>query len=315
MRNVRRHFRLDVTVPAVIKLADKNEVIRLVVPELASGAWQRQEATFDEALRHCEQALVAENELAGRVIKDLAARTQLLCEAIILLVQGISVYDRIEMYKTRRHRTPLAMQLKTGSVTADILRAYNEQLDGYFTIVDKGIHQEYSSYLQQLDTAEFQFNHYLPSLQQKVAQGGLLAKCVVTMHDQLIRHVNFLVRFRQEVGYWVDPSQWPMRRLNLSAGGVGFMSHDAYPKFARLTIDFRCPYSGCVDDFHMTGNIVSSREIPEGYYIAVEFTNASEEVQQRIIRFLQNEELNQLIAWQQARRVQEEKLFTSLGDL
>lgn len=39
VRNVRRYFRLDVQVPAVVKLADKDEVIRMVLPELAGGAW------------------------------------------------------------------------------------------------------------------------------------------------------------------------------------------------------------------------------------------------------------------------------------
>ncbi len=57
MRNVRRHFRLDVVIPAVIKLADQNEVVRLVVPELASGQWQSSEVAYDQQLTQFNQAL------------------------------------------------------------------------------------------------------------------------------------------------------------------------------------------------------------------------------------------------------------------
>lgn len=301
MRNVRRHFRLDVVIPAVIKLADQNEVIRLVVPELANGQWQSSEAVYDQQLMQLNQALLAENELAGKVIGDLLLRVNLLCEAIMLLVQGRSVYENIEFYKTRRGKTPLAMQLKPGNATSDMLRAFNAKLDFYFDVVDKAIHKEYADYLQALTHSEFAFDEKLADLSEKAVKGSLLAKLALQMDEKLRRHVLFLIKFRQEVSYLVDKNAWPLRQLNLSAGGVGFISHDPYPKFARLLIDFRFPG---VDKevFNMTGNIVNSRPVPEGYYIAVEFTNASEAIQHRIILLLQNEELNQLIAWQQERR-------------
>lgn len=302
MRNVRRHFRLDVVIPAVIKLADQNEVVRLVVPELASGQWQSSEAAYDQQLAQFNQALLAENELAGKVIGDLVLRVNLLCEAIILLVQGHSVYEGIEFYKTRRGKTPLAMQLKPGSATADLLRAFNAKLDFYFDIVDKAIHKAYADYLQALAHSEFVFDEKLTDLTEKAVHGSLLAKSVLAMDEKLTRHVPLLIKFRQEVSYLVDKNAWPLRQLNLSAGGVGFISRDPYPKFARLLIDFRFPTAGKAEVFNMTGNIVNSRPVPEGYYIAVEFTNASEAIQHRIILLLQNEELNQLIAWQRGRR-------------
>lgn len=302
MRNVRRHFRLDVVVPAVIKLADQNEAVRLVVPELASGQWQRTEATYDEQLNRAGQALLAENELAGKVIGDLILRVNLLCDAIVLLVQGHSVYEGIELYKSRRGKTPLAMQLKSGSATADILQSFNAKLDFYFDVIDKAIHKSYADYLQALAHSEFLFDDKLSELAEKARHGSLLAKSVLQMDEKLTRHLPFLIKFRQEVSYLVDKNAWPMRQLNLSAGGVGFVSRDPYPKFARLQIDFRFLTPGKAEVFNMAGNIVNSRPVPEGYYIAVEFTNASEAMQHKIILLLQNEELNQLIAWQRARR-------------
>ena len=303
MRNVRRHFRLDVVIPAVIKLADQNEVVRLVVPELASGQWQSSESRYEEQLTKLSQALLAENELAGKVIGDLVLRVNLLCDAIILLVRGHSVYEGIELYKTRRGKIPLAMQLKPGSATADLLRAFNAKLDFYFDLCDKAINKCYADYLQAIAHSEFAYDEKITDLTSKAVGGSLLAKCVLQMDEKLTRHVNFLVRFRQEVSYLVDKNAWPLRQLNLSAGGVGFVSHDPYPKFARLNIDFRFPTPlGKAEVFNMTGNIVNSRPIPEGYYIAVEFTNATEALQHKIILLLQNEELNQLIAWQRQRR-------------
>jgi hypothetical protein len=302
MRNVRRHFRLDVVIPAVIKLADQNEVVRLVVPELASGQWQSSEINYDQQLAQFNQALLAENELAGKVIGDLVLRVNLLCEAIVLLVQGHSVYERIEFYKTRRGKTPLAMQLKPGSATADLLRSFNAKLDFYFDLCDKAINKDYADYLQALAHGEFVFDEKLTDVTEKALYGSLLAKSVLAMHDKLVRHIPLLIKFRQEVSYLVDKNAWPLCSLNLSAGGVGFISQDPYPKFARLHVDFRFPTSGKAEVFNMTGNIVNSRAVPEGHYIAVEFTNAAEAIQHKIILLLQNEELNQLILWQRARR-------------
>lgn len=302
MRNVRRHFRLDVVIPAVIKLADQNEVVRLVVPELANGQWQQTEMTSDQLVMQFNQALLAENELAGKVIGDLVLRVNLLCEAIVHLVQGNAIYEQIEFYKTRRGKTPLAMQLKPGSATADLLRSFNTKLDFYFDLIDKAINKCYADYLQALAHSEFVFDEKLQDLNVKSQQGSLLAKTLLSMHDKLMRHLPFLIKFRQEVSYLVDKNAWPLRQLNLSAGGVGFISHDPYPKFARLHIDFRFPTAGKAEVFNMTGNIVNSRPIAEGHYIAVEFTNGTEPIQYKLILFLQNEELNQLLDWQKARR-------------
>lgn len=314
MRNVRRHFRLDVVIPAVIKLADQNEVVRLVVPELANGQWQSTEASYDQQQTQLNQALSAENELAAKVIGDLVSRVNLLCEAIILLVQGHSVYEGIELYKTRRGKIPLAMQLKPGSATADLLRSFNAKLDFFFEVIDKAVHKSYADYLQSLAHYEFAFD--VAELAEKAVHGSLLAKSVLHMNEKLARHVSFLAKFRQEVSYLVDQNAWPSRQLNLSAGGIGFVSQVAYPKFARLHIDFCFPTAGKAEVFNMTGNIVNSRSVPEGYYVAVEFTNASEATQHKIILLLQNEELNQLIAWQRARlshvSVQEDSLLAGL---
>lgn len=302
MRNVRRHFRLDVVIPAVIKLADQNEVVKLVVPELASGEWQKSETGYDQQLSRANQLLLAENELAAKVIGDLTLRVNLVCEAIIELVQGHNLHDRIEFYNTRRGKTPLAMQLKPGSVTADLLRSFNVKLDFYFELIDKALNKAYADYLQALSHSDFVFDEKLTDLVEKATNGSLLAQSVLQMHEKLLRHLTFLHRFREEVSYLVDKNAWPLQQLNLSAGGVGFVSREAYPKFARLTIDFRFPSAGLGQVFNMTGNIVNSRPIPEGFYIAVEFTNATEAIQHKIILLLQNEELNQLIAWQKSQQ-------------
>jgi len=303
MRNVRRHFRLDVVLPAVIKLADQNEMIRLVVPELANGQWKQSESVHDQHFRELNSALLAESELAGKVIGDLVLRVDLLCEAITHLVQGHSVYESIELYKTRRSKKTLAMQLKPGSATADLLRSFNEKLDFYFDVVDKAIHKTYADYLQALLHQDFMFDEKLLDLTEKAFNGSLLAKSVLEMHDKLARHMSFLLKFRQEVSYLVDKNAWPLRSLNLSAGGVGFVSHEPYPKFARLTMDFRFQVDNFANVFNMQGNIVSSRAVPEGHYIAVEFTNATEAVQHKLILLLQNEELNQLLLWQKSHRL------------
>jgi len=302
MRNVRRHFRLDVAVPAVIKLADQNKLIRLVVPELANGLWQKSELPHDQSLHSFSQSLLIENELAGKVIGDLVLRVNLVCEAIIHLVQGHMVYDQIEFYKVRRDKATLAMQLKPGSATADLLRAFNEKLDVYLNLIDKALVKDYADFMQALTNPFFSFDAMLEGLQEKVSHGSLLATSVLSMNDKLERHLPFLMHYRQEVSYLIDKNAWPVRQLNLSAGGVGFISQEPFPKFARLTIDFRFPVEHFVNLFNMTGNIVNSWSVPEGFYNSVEFTNASEAIQHKLILLLQNEELNQLIIWQRSYR-------------
>lgn len=303
MRNVRRHFRLDVDIPVVIKLTDKDEVVRLLAPELTSGEWRAEEASYDVELELLSGHLAEENKLVGDVVADLIYRLRLLSDAILLTVQGRSVYDEIELYKTHRSKTSLAERLKPGVVIADILRSFNEKMAFYFKLIDKAIHKDYEDYIEILESEEFLFDtRYLTPLEDKAIQGNLLARVMVALNAKLERHVLFLIKYRQEVNYLVDMKSWPKRKLNLSAGGVGFVSELPYPKFARLTIEFRCLMNGRARDFQMFGNIVSARELLEGYYIAVEFTNATEPIQQDIVDYLQYEELNQLVEWQKSRR-------------
>jgi hypothetical protein len=317
MRNVRRHFRLDVIIPAVIKLADQNEMVRLVVPELASGQWHVDELKHDQQFNEYSQALMLENELAGKIICDLETRCKLLCDAITMLVQGECVYKGIKLYKTRRGKKSLAMQLKIGSKTVDILRAFSSKLDTYFGMIDMVIGKSYIEFTQSLMRSEFVFDEMLLELANKGNHGSLFSKLMIHMNDKLARHVTLLMKLRQEISYIVDEDSWPTRQLNLSASGVGFFSRDPYPKFARLLINFRFQTLEEVEVFYMTGNIVSSRLMSGGYYIAVEFTNATEAVQNKMILLLQNEELNQLIAWFGMRRSKlsdgNDTLFASAG--
>jgi hypothetical protein len=306
MRNVRRHFRLDVVVPAVIKLADKDHVVRLVLPELSGGVWERNEVAADRAQVHLNDLLLKENEAAGKVTVDLFARIQLLAESILCLVQGYNLRDKIPNYKTRRHTVALVTYLKTGSATVDMLRALNDKIEFYFSVVEMASEKKYDAFLEATKSATFAFDAYLSGLEAK-SSGSLLAQCVLALHHKLARHIVFVDKFRQEAIYLVDKTAWPLRKLNLSAGGVGFLSQDPYPKFARLSIDFRLGSGSYEKTFNMTGNIVSSRALSDNeHYIAVEFTNATEAIQQQIIMYLQNEELNQVIAMLQLKQASQE---------
>jgi len=296
VRNVRRYFRLDVLVPAVIKLADKDEIVRVVLPELAGGAWNESEASFDKESQRVIDKLAQENETAGKILRDLQSRLLMLSESIIWLVQGVSPQERIENYAPRRAMAALVTHLKAGSFTVDMLRALNEKIEFYFSVVDAAANKNYPAFLDMMKSVEFSFDSLLSGLTEKSSTGGVLAHAVLSLHAKLERHVDFLLKFRQEAQHMVNKDSWPIRKLNVSAGGVGFLSAHPYPKFARLVINFRL--GAKLETFNMTGNIVSSRTLSENeHYIAIEFTNATENVQNRLIVLLQNEELNQVMAY------------------
>lgn len=296
MRNVRRHFRLDVLLPAVIKLADKDEVVSMVLPELAGGVWHEQESEFDkDALRLIER-LAQENEMAGKVLYDLISRLSMLCEAILILVQGNQPQEKIENFISRRSNLALITQLKSGSHTVDMLKALNEKIEFYFSVIDAAAQKNYRSFLDMMKSVDFDFDDLLSALAERSEKGAVLAQAVLALNAKLERHINFLLKYKQEAQYMVNKDSWPVRKLNLSAGGVGFLSTHPYPKFARLVINFRMGIKQEV--FNMTGNIVSSRSLSDNeHYIAIEFTNASEAIQSRLIVLLQSEELDQVMAY------------------
>jgi hypothetical protein len=296
VRNVRRYFRLDVLLPAVIKLAEKDEVVSMVLPELAGGGWYEQEYEFDkDALRLIER-LAQENEMAGKLLYDLIGRLSMLCEAILVLVQGNQPQEKIENFISRRSNLALITQLKSGSHTVDMLKALNEKIEFYFSVIDAAAQKNYRAFLDMMKSVDFDFDDLLPVLAERSEKGAVLAQAVLALNAKLERHVNFLHKYQQEAQYMVNKDSWPVRKLNLSAGGVGFLSTHAYPKFARLIISFRIGVKQEV--FNMTGNIVSSRSLSDSeHYIAIEFTNASEVIQSRIIVLLQNEELDQVMEY------------------
>lgn len=296
MRNVRRYFRLDVLVPAVIKLADKDEVVRMVLPELAGGAWHANEAIVDKEVQQMVVRVGQENDTAGKVLRDLVGRLGILADAILLLVQGDQPQERIENYMPRRNMAALITHLKAGNYTVDMLRALNEKIEFYFSAVDTAANKNYPAFLDMMSAVEFTFGNFVSDLKAKASKGSVLAQAVLSLNDKLDRHIGFLMRFRQEAHYMVNKDSWPVRKLNLSAGGLGFLSTHPYPKFARLVINFRI--GSKEEAFYMTGNIVSSRALSDNeHYIAIEFTNANEALQNRLIILLQNEELNQVMAY------------------
>lgn len=301
MRNMRRYFRLNVSVPAVIKFADENEVIRLLVPEVDSGHWDEKESSYDRELDILLSSLIEKNKLIGQVVSELLNRTNLICHAILLLAQGKSVYDEIERYKTYRGKTTLTDKLEKTTTLMRILDGFNRKLSFYFSLLDLALDKQHSEYISNLEDNDILFDReHLSWLEQKAAEGNLFARFLVSLNDKLTRHLFFLEQYRQEISCLLDKNSWPEVQLNLSAGGVGFVSLGPYPKFARLIVEFKTVINEQEKFFHMHGNIVSIAEQSEGYYVSVEFTDALEPVQLAIIEFLQYEETNQLIAWQQA---------------
>jgi hypothetical protein len=296
VRNVRRYFRLDVQVPAVVKLADKDEVIRMVLPELAGGVWHHSELVLDKKTEQLVDRVGKDNETAGKILRDLQQRSVMLAEAILWLVQGEQPQDKITNYVHRRNIAALVTHLKAGSYTVDMFRAFNEKIEFYFSVVDAAANKNYLAFLDMMKAVEFSFAVFVPDLIKKADTNLVLAQAILSLHNKLERHVDFLNKFRQEASYMVNKDSWPIRKVNLSAGGFGFLSTHPYPKFARLVINFRIGEKQ--EAFHMTGNIVSSRTLSDGeHHIAIEFTNATEEIQNRLIILLQNEELNQVMEY------------------
>jgi hypothetical protein len=297
VRNVRRYFRLDVLVPAVVKLADKDEVVRMVLPELAGGVWHRQELLNDRASVTLLDKLEQENNTASKVLHDLLSRLTMLAESIVFLVQGEIPQDNIKNYVSRRKMAALITHIKTKGYVVDLLHALNDKIEFYFSIVDTAANKNYPAFLDMINAVEFSFDSFRNDLMEKSSkENGVLAQSILSLHEKLERHVMFLDKFRQEAQYMVDKESWPIRKLNLSAGGVGILSSDIYPKFARLVIQFRIGVKQ--ESFHFTGNLISSRALSnDEHYLAIEFTNATEELQNRLIILLQNEELNQVMAY------------------
>jgi hypothetical protein len=298
MRNVRRYFRLDLELPAVIKLADQNQIVRIIIPELSGDHWEKEEQGYNTSIQQHLQHLIQENEVAGKVVADLFSRIKLLAEAIIWLVQGASPEEKITNYSARRRVVALATHLKSGSAIGDLLKALNDKIEFYLSAVDAAGQRNYQAFLGMMKFAEFAFDHYLEGLNKKAMGDPILATVLLELDAKLARYLNFLRKYQQEAEYFINPDKWSLRKLNLSAGGVSFLSQDPYPKFARLIIQFRIGPQQ--KQFDMTGNIVSSRTVNnKERYIAVEFTNATEAIQNQLILFIQNEELNQLIAYKQ----------------
>lgn len=304
MKNVRRHFRLDVDMPVVIRLADQqDEVVRIVIPELSGGQWQRSEKELDQQMSATIQRLAMDNATAEKVLVDMVARLQLLCEGILVMVQGGSPEREVPHYLTRRRVPALVTQLKGQGSTVVMLQALNEKFEFHLAAIDAAAKGKYEAFLDMMKSVKFRFDALIAGLQAKASEGAVLARAVLALHEKLLRHLPFLEQYRQQVRFVVDENSWPKRQINISAGGYGFVAKQSYPKFARLLILFQL--GPAQEEFRLTGRIVNTRPLNSGdNFIAVEFDAITPAQQERLIQLVQNEELVQAIAYLQSQKAQ-----------
>lgn len=298
MRNVRRHLRLNMVVPTVIRLAEKGSVISIPVEELNDPAWRQKALNLDNETKLKLDRLALENQVAAKVLFDLMQRLSVITQGVACIVQGLIADDfTVPQYQHFRNTPALATHLKPSGVTSLLLRAFNEKLVFYFELIDMASHQHYAKFYELTKQVAFDFDDLMQKVMAKPTGENLLADVLLLLEDKLKLYVALVARFKQEVEYLLDPNSWPLRPVNLSQGGIGFTSTEAYPKFARLIIQLRMGRSKFPHKFDLTGNIVSVRPVGEHSYIAVEFTNLTEKQQTLLEDYIQLEELDQAIEY------------------
>lgn len=300
MRNARRHFRLNMTAPAFVQLSRRHQRLRVLSPELVDIAWRRAQASADKEVLILIQRLFVDNEVAGRVMLDLFSRIKLFSDAAALLVQGRSAHEEIEKYKTRKGKSSLAVRLEIDGIAIDLFRALNDKVSHFFRLIDMALEQRFEVYIATYQQASFVFDSALAELDRKSRVGNLLASVFIMLNNRLHAYVAFLKRYYALLQQISNPEAWLAQRLNMSIGGVSFVSPLAYPKFERLVFHVNC-YLQQEHVFAIKGKIVSSREVEQGYIIYVQFTDLEAAEQQLLGHYLQKAELVQVMQWQAQR--------------
>lgn len=304
LKNVRRYFRYDVDIYYQILKVEGDAVVD---PRLTA-------ALTSDALLPLT--------LNKKALRDQLYRLEKGHSKLLPVLEGFA--RRLEFYewllhgfakgKNPRYEPDFAMKLKVykglaafqstpGLKISKLLDALNESLTSGILTLLKIIQTAMSDRVFLFPTQPVKTlnpNQYVTNLEALSQKGILPLQTLETLVENLnIQNqlLNLLIEVNQPIS---DLTNWKKQPVNLSAGGLAFISQEPYEKFTVLDCLFMLNQKMIL----IRGKVVNQFEMRKGNFkVMVDFQMPEESLRKQIKDFLQAEEVAEALEWSKNQQV------------
>lgn len=255
----------------------------------------------DQELQKLLRQMESSSSKSFAIFSSLNQRLDFLHWLLHQFFQGLNPQKqpsfRTRLIEDQKQQKP---KLAEGSHIAPLISALYARIDKMIkellATLRNALHERLLMFPVELDK-DFDDRAFIGNLQQladkQILPAQVLVKLIAKLNYQNDLR-NTLVEVHKEFS---DYQAWPKRPLNLSSGGLAFLTDDIYEKFSY--VDSVLVLDG--ELLLVTGKILNQVEMKMGVWkTMVNFDLITEEDQKKIKYFIQSAEINEAMAWQQS---------------
>ena len=300
MANMRRFLRYDVEIPIFLEKLDREGLPvglsdQTFLPQnerfYLEGLRQELESTIDELGRQSPKSVY--------ILYQLVRALDLLIFLIDRLAENQNPKeDPTYNYRMREHDKidRAAVEKMRGSKIGVLLVALLDRLEQSVREV-RGIVElaEDDLFIFPLNPEEpFDHSLYVRNLEKVAHQGNLIAEAILLIEKLYNGWLKVLQRLKDFYAYRARVKDWPVRMVNLSAGGIGLWVDEPWEMLERLHVYMRLDTLVAAH-----GKVVFVRQFPDhqpSWRVGVDFEWLPVTKQKLITLFVQRRELEDTMA-------------------
>lgn len=298
MPNVRRFFRYDVEIPIYFEKVEELDVLNPISrTQLMS---QREEVHLadvnDQINGYLEKVFTVDSNMMHifHVLNHRIDFMAWLLDCLISYQDPSAKHDyKFRIRENKRIHFPL---IKDNSKVKALIEGLDACISGHLAELIESVQNNIEGKIFLFPRQKqplFDPMLFVTNLESLSSQGVTAAKVFVLVIEKLNIWESVFLRLKESRELISDPDNWPLRQVNLSAGGFRVKTDDLFPKFTMLNVFMKLE-----DDILICrGKLVTSKpakNVAEGEPqndLLVEFDFLSLENGRKITYFIQHTEL------------------------
>lgn len=147
---------------------------------------------------------------------------------------------------------------------------------------------------QQLPEVDFKIDQLCTTLNQPKYQRVALAQSIIHLNQLLDLYLDIFANFYNDHFLKDYPKLWPIRKANISIGGIAFKSPKSFEQFSRVSVHLYFDHQDIVLNFD--GSVIKVDKERDGERIAINFELPESTLQDELQQLIYQHEVEETLA-------------------
>lgn len=298
MANVRRFFRYDVEIPVYFELTKSTGIcLHASRDELVDHVEQLRLEAIKEELSILLDDEMTSDVKASNLFYNLNHRIHFIwwfLEKFMLLENPKEANDY--KFRIREDRKLSVPGVRENSKIGHLIEGFNDRISLYLQELIESVQNSIDDKVfifPRPVSSIFESTGYVTNLEQLAKQGVVPAKVLTLLIEKLNICEKVFTRLKIANRAISDHETWPLKKINLSAGGFSVEVQDNYDKFSYLNIFLKLGN----DILISRGKLLFCKPISEDLnQVVIEFEFLSMENAEKITLYIQQQEIRDAMA-------------------